>query len=212
MLSKLRKHYFKSEQPIDRIDYYNELLDRHQDPAKAVGWFSQYTQRLRFINLALIADLEGARVCDVGSGLGDLFGYFQEQEIDLDYLGIDNCPRMVNLARENHPGVAFKIADFRTFNPESPFDYILASGVLSHRQRNPKKYFLESVRILFSMADKGLAFNVLSDQAPLHMRYPKDFDYFSPGWVLGELQKITPYVSLYHHYLPNDFTVHMYSV
>ena len=208
MLFKLRKRYAKST-VLNTVSHYEALLKKHDDPSKAVGWFSQFSQNIRFTNLSLIADLNNTTVLDAGSGLGDLFGFLDSQDLDLDYLGIDNCLCMIQKARSRFPGIKFQKKDFRSMSNQS-FEYVLASGLLSHRQANPKKQIIDDIYQLFSLSKRGLAFNVLSDLAPAHLKFKKDFDYHSPSWLLTQVQKMTPYVCLYHHYLPNDFTIHMF--
>jgi len=84
---------------------------------------------------------EKLKVLDVGSGTGD--GYVllsrlfsEDQEVgssyELDYLGIDISPQMVEAANDlygNHSNVQFKYADIRTSSLTQPFDVYLSCGV-----------------------------------------------------------------------------------
>jgi len=81
------------------------------------------------------------RILDIGAGTGD--GYVllskllsEESELgsnyDLDYLGVDISPQMVEAANELYADsahVSFKCADIRTFQLERPFDVYLSCGV-----------------------------------------------------------------------------------
>jgi len=54
-----------------------------------------------------------ARVLDAGCGPGNVSRYLIEQRPDLDLLGIDLAPRMVELAREAVPSACFAVHDCR---------------------------------------------------------------------------------------------------
>jgi 2-polyprenyl-3-methyl-5-hydroxy-6-metoxy-1,4-benzoquinol methylase len=68
---------------------------------------------------------------DVGCGPGRDSDYWKSQ--GLDVLGIDNSPKMIELARMTYPEINFKVLPI--FDVESlgrNFDYIWASYVLLH--------------------------------------------------------------------------------
>ncbi|MEB3339204.1 class I SAM-dependent methyltransferase [Okeania sp.] len=110
---------------------------------------------------------EKLRVLDVGAGIGDGYTLLsdllaQEPSLDkcnLDYLGIDISPEMVETANnlyKNNTNVRFEQADIRKQIPESPFDLYLSCGVpyshLTHEE-------LETVlKILFE--------RILKNQSP----------------------------------------------
>lgn len=71
----------------------------------------------------------GARVLEVGCGLGDLIASVGAREA----IGIDVSPRSVELARQRHPGLDVRVADVeRDPLPEGPFDIIVLSDVVGH--------------------------------------------------------------------------------
>ena len=219
MLFKLRKPLskktgssskFKEIVKADTIEtYYDRLCETQVDDVKAVGWINQQTQRLRFINLSLVGDLEGKTVLDLGCGLGALFEFIQTEELACDYKGIDISKKMVKRARENYPGVSFESIDFLSKKYHSEFDFILASGAFSMPVEDPYSYLEKMIRKMLDLAKDGVAFNCLSDRSPVHLAETR-FMYYNPSKVLELALSISPYVSISHHYLPNDFTVFIY--
>jgi SAM-dependent methyltransferase len=76
-----------------------------------------------FCELTLAADL-GARVVDVGCGTGRLEPYLAAQ--GLTPSGIDLSPEMIRVARRDHPGFGFDVADLR----DLPFGDAALAGVV----------------------------------------------------------------------------------
>ena len=76
-----------------------------------------------FCDLTLAADL-GATVVDVGCGTGRLEPYLAAR--GLSPHGIDLSPEMIRVARRDHPGFGFDVADLR----ELPFTDASLAGVV----------------------------------------------------------------------------------
>ena len=76
-----------------------------------------------FCDLALAADL-GANVADIGCGTGRLEPYLAAR--GLSPSGIDLSPEMIRVARRDHPGFGFGVADLR----ELPFGDASLAGVV----------------------------------------------------------------------------------
>lgn len=76
----------------------------------------------------------GARVLEIGAGLGDLLGSVAPAV----GVGIDFSPAVVDLARRRHPDLHFYCLDGEALEPEQlapehrQFDYILLAGVLGY--------------------------------------------------------------------------------
>ena len=66
---------------------------------------------------------------EIGAGLGDLLAALEPSV----GVGVDVSPRMVELARERHPRLDFRVADaVSDALPEGPFDAIVLSDVIGH--------------------------------------------------------------------------------
>jgi len=73
--------------------------------------------------------LPGSRVLEVGCGLGDLLAGLSGSEA----IGLDISPRMIEIARDRHPGLDLRVADVeRGELPAGPFDAIVLSDVIGH--------------------------------------------------------------------------------
>ncbi|HLK73248.1 MAG TPA: class I SAM-dependent methyltransferase [Streptosporangiaceae bacterium] len=76
-----------------------------------------------FCDLTLAADL-GTSVADVGCGTGRLAPYLAAR--GLSPRGVDLSPEMIRVARRDHPGFAFDVADLR----DLPFGDASLAGVI----------------------------------------------------------------------------------
>ena len=78
---------------------------------------------------------ESARILDAGCGIGTDAGYLDQKGFPVS--GIDLSGKMLDIARQNHPGVDFFLQDLRhpDFSHQS-FDGILASFSLIHLRKD----------------------------------------------------------------------------
>ena len=205
MLSKLLKRS-STHKISDRDAYYDALASKFSDSALASGWINSHTQYSRFQVLSMMSDFTDASVLDVGCGVGTFVDYLDQENLTCDYMGIDSSSKMIETARERYPNHVFKQVDFLDDDFFISSDYVIASGLLSYRVSDPNAYLESSIYKLFKMSSKGLAFNCLSTVNEESSRLMS----FDPSDVFDLCRQWTPYVSLHHHYLLNDFTVYMY--
>jgi hypothetical protein len=69
----------------------------------------------------------GAKVLELGCSLGDLLAAVKPAR----GVGVDFSPAIVELARQQHPGLEFHVADAADFSPAEKFDYILLSDLVN---------------------------------------------------------------------------------
>lgn len=191
---------------------YKELLEKYGDSAEAAQWSSRETQERRFEILAQIADLKG-RILDFGCGSGHLATYLESKNVQFHYTGVDVVEEFFDIAREKNPGSRFGVLE--EFRHEK-FDYVFISGVFNNKRKGNRRFYQESLRKLFGMCTKGIAFNFMST----YVDY-KDANLFyeSPERVFRVIkQEVTPFVCLRHDYevkpgvVPFEFTVYAYRV
>jgi len=74
----------------------------------------------------------GARVLDAGCGSGRLAAAFAGRNIE--YVGVDNSPALLNFAKKNYPEAKFTFGDVLNLETlsESGFNYIFCLAVLQH--------------------------------------------------------------------------------
>ena len=192
--------------------FYHSRLREFDLPEHRVGWRSRSNQEARFGALVRVADLEGKRILDVGSGLGCLYGYLRNRGWKGDYTGFDILGAMVTEARLRFPGVRFDKRDLaeeaRSRDPDEKWDVILMSGVFNHLVHDNLAQVREVVGAAWGLAREALAFNILHLETGWRdpeMYYMKDED----------LEKVVSEIAPARRefvtgYLPEDITVYMY--
>ncbi|MSP25094.1 MAG: methyltransferase domain-containing protein [Myxococcales bacterium] len=108
-----------------KVEHYNQIA---AERARLLSKNRYYAEQIERLIGSLV--LPGARVLEVGSGMGDLLASQRPKR----GVGIDVSPAMVQLARERHQGEAglsFTVADVeRDPLPQGPFDVIILSDTL----------------------------------------------------------------------------------
>ena len=192
----------------ENIEKYEKLLGEHGLTFRALDWGSRESQLLRFKILAEIGFIDGDSVLDVGCGLGDLYAWLQDHKYNVEYEGIDITPPLVQEAAKLFPQGKFSTVNIMDDEISADeYDYIVASGIFSKRPEGGQDYVFAMIERMYSLARKGLAFNLLSLLAP-----NLDEDDFAvlPENMLKFCQTITPRVVLRHDYHPNDMTLYLY--
>ena len=69
----------------------------------------------------------GARVLEVGCGLGDLLAVLRPAR----GVGVDFSPKAIELARARHPELEFQVAEALAFESTETFDYIILSDLVN---------------------------------------------------------------------------------
>ncbi|MDR2006685.1 MAG: class I SAM-dependent methyltransferase [Acidaminococcales bacterium] len=202
---------YKSEDQDHVNKQYLYTLEKFGDSAKGVHW-TRESQRARFEVLTRIGDLNNASVLDFGCGLGHLADFFREKGINVRYTGVDVLRAFVERARQNHPAGRFYVLDDFT---EEKFDYIMISGVFNNKREDNRAFYQRCLRRLFPLADKGLAFNMLSCYANYH---DEELFYEKPERVFEFVKtQISPFVTIRNDYQvrattpPVDFCVYIYN-
>ena len=191
-------------------DHYNECCKTAGNSIAAVNWFNCKVQNTRFSVLSQIANLDQQSVLDIGAGLGDFYGFLSLSYKDFSYLGIDFSEKMLSFAKKNFPDANFKPADFLSSDFFDFFDYLFVSGTFNHRIEDNLVYINFAIEKMFTLAKKGVAFNLLSSYSPLEKKNTRLFFYYSPEKILEICFKYTKNIVFKHDYLPNDFTIYMY--
>jgi len=168
---------------------------------------SRRTQRMRFERFLLAHDLRGRSILDVGCGVGDLWEHLCARGIACDYHGVDLSGEMAARAKARFPEATFETANVLDWDDAPRFDYVIAIGVHNVKVEGARELLERLTRKQFALARVAAHLSLLTDR----------YDKFGPQampWraeeVLGLGLSITPYVTLRHDYLPNDFAVTLY--
>jgi SAM-dependent methyltransferase len=189
------------------VSLYEQRLAEFGNDIRTVGWKSVEEQELRFRVLCDIGDLRNSRVCDVGSGFGDLLPYLRHRFGDVEYLGVDLVPGLVEEASRLHQDARFVVRNLLTDPTEERFDYCLLSGALNIRVTDNMALAADLLSRMFELADVGVAANFLSSN--VNFERPINFHY-DPSDVLRVAKEITPWVTLRHDYPLWEFSVYLY--
>jgi SAM-dependent methyltransferase len=199
----------KSESKRLLIAHYTNSLRKHGDTPEGVQ-FSPEGQRFRFEKLIQIADLRGARVLDVGCGLGHLFPFLEARVEGVRYTGVDIVPEAIAYAAAKYPCGHFVCQDITECPLENEFDFALISGVFNNRIPDSWAFLKDLTRSAFSHCRKGLAFNFIST----HVNFEDAaMAYYDPSEVLEHcIRELSPRVTLHHHYDRSDVAVFVYRI
>jgi predicted TPR repeat methyltransferase len=197
------------------IAYYERLLAGAADDREAVGWRTTHAQDVALLSLTRVDGLgDGARVLDVGCGLGALKDLFDRRGWTIDYTGVDISPAMIERARARHPDARFEVRDILRDPPAGRFDFVLSSGALTFRVADQERYVADMIRAMYRACDVAVAFNMLCRHAYVTsgalQRGAGDADYVSPERALAFCRRLSRHVALMHDADGGRFDVFVY--
>ena len=187
----------------DIAAFFDAQAERHGASPRAADWGSAESQRLRFDVMAAVLPLGGRSVLDVGCGPGGFAGYLAA---DVDYLGVDLSPRMVETAKEHHPEREFRVANILE-EDLGEHDVVVANGIFYRLTDEPEATMRRIVERLWQHARLAVAFSSLSSLAP--DPDPGEF-HADPFDTARWATSLTPRVVLRADYHPRDFAVYLY--
>ena len=187
-----------------REKYYEEqhqlwVDTPYQKSPVAVGWLDgKQNQAKRFETLLDIGVQEGDSILDLGCGLGHMVEHLEKIGLNVRYTGIDTNKRSIQQAYQ------FREATYihgTIFDIQDRYDWGLASGVFN--VEFPKLEMLETISELLSKANKGVAFNLLSNSANNNLTYEN----YIPEEIVSHLKGDVSIVENYG--VENDFTIYI---
>lgn len=179
------------------------------DDSRRNGWTSKESQAARFKVLTQISCLQGKSLLDAGCGTGDLLAYLQEQNLQVNYRGIDGIAANVSDAEQKFGRGLFFHAWLRDYQPAQQFDFVVASGLFYLPSSDWQQEVKSNFHTMYSLCKTGMAVNFLSAHAASQV----------PGLKYTFIREIMPYVSalsdsftVRHDYAVknNDFTVYIF--
>ena len=187
-----------------REKYYEEqhqlwVDTPYQKSPVAVGWLDgKQNQAKRFETLLDIGVQEGDSILDLGCGLGHMVEHLEKIGLNVRYTGIDTSKKSIQQAYQ------FREATYihgTIFDIQDRYDWGLASGVFN--VEFPKLEMLETISELLSKANKGVAFNLLSNSANNNLTYEN----YIPEEIVSHLKGDVSVVENYG--VENDFTIYI---
>jgi trans-aconitate methyltransferase len=157
--------------------------------------------------LAEVADFTGARVLDVGCGLGDYADYLRDRFAKVDYVGIDLSRGMIAHARERRRNLDVRVGNVLDAEFDDTFDVVNANGVFYLLGEEAPLLMPLLIERMWSLARVAVAFTSLSSWAPERLENEFQAD---PLEILTFCRTLTPRIVFRHDYLPHDFAVFLY--
>ena len=187
--------------------FVNQLNIHGENSHAALHWDSKESQLIRFYVLAMIADLNGHSVLDLGCGVGDMYRFFKDENIAVRYTGWDIAPEMVQAATRKYPEGSFDVKNILIERTLPFYDYVLASGTMNIKISGHEEWAFEMVKKMFKIANIGVGFNMLNKKAAIE---DGTFYAIEPEKMTALCRKITGNIEMRQDYLANDFTIYMY--
>jgi 2-polyprenyl-3-methyl-5-hydroxy-6-metoxy-1,4-benzoquinol methylase len=192
------------------LDFFSRLITANSDEHTTVG-YSKVSHLRRYHKMLEIGDLREKTILDIGCGLGGFYSFLKEQDIDVNYWGIDINPAMIKLARERNPEIAerFEVFDIISNDHHKKFDYVIAIGILNLKFDDGVNYELTN-SLMQQMAKHAKIGFAVSMTSNLSRKPSPDTFYFDATEIIRQTLPLTTRYKLDHSYLPNDFTIFGY--
>lgn len=185
------------------LQTYDERLARYGHDPRTLGW-PKRRHRLRWSILTSQWDFRGASVLDFGCGFGDLYAWFREKKIDVDYEGIDINPKLIAEGKRKYPVAKLSVRDALAEDLTRTYDYVLSSGVHNIRFADNDAFTRETFELFDRTATRGFAVNFLSDKVEYRLEHAH---HSSPEEILALAYRFSNRVVLRNDYMPFEFTV-----
>ena len=187
-------------------NHYEPLLNKYSKGYEILDWESLDSQIKRFEVLTKNVELSGKKLLDIGSGTGDLFGFLNKKDQNVNYYGIDILPKMVERAREIYPKGRFFSGDIFEKTPFSKkqFDVVFCSGIFNLNMGDNESFFKEALPVFFAHAKEKVVFNLLD---PGHFVHTDKYYFFNQKEVLHLIRGYSDKATAVTGYIPNDFTI-----
>lgn len=198
---------FKRKNKKTVEDYYAPKLKNGTQDFEILGWESEEAHLGRFEILVKHINLHGKSVFDVGCGLGTLYDFLKNNEIETAYTGIDILQDMIEKAIERNPEAEFACCDILAESDFNSVDVVYASGIFNLKQDNNSGFIKKAMDVFLNIADEAVVFNLLHTNS----KNREDmYFYTNPEQMTTLLQEFTgrfSKVQFFQSYLENDFTV-----
>lgn len=210
------------DEPFDSVaalarHYADSLAAHGEDDPRAVGWNTAHGQLASFLQMAAIDGLEpGARVLDLGCGLGDFKTFLDRSGVAVDYTGWDISAPLIERARARHPGVRFEVRDILADPPvdlAQAFDIVVCCGALTLRVPDHERWVQDMVHAMFRLCRRGLVFNLLSayyaHDNPMSVA-PGRYYYALPEEIFCLCTDLSRQITIDHCAVAQSFAVYVY--
>jgi|ERR1051326_1313158 SAM-dependent methyltransferase len=188
------------------VSYFQNCLNQHgYASAKSLDWVDRLSQQRRFQIFEKIEDLNGKKILDFGSGLGDFYGFLKKKNYELDFVGVDIVPEFVDFAQNFYPAARFVPGELEGIKEK--FDFVFASGSLSFNMKDHKNYLINQIKKMLEVAERGVGFNLLDNR---YFTADEECVSYNPEEIFQAVRSLAAKSALIQGYLPQDFTIFSY--
>ena len=163
----------KEKKYLRIVHHYENCLEKHGDTHKGVDWPDADGALKRYsVMLDVVKNSEErCSLLDFGCGTAHLKSFLDSNSniySNIDYSGSDISSKFIKVSKEKFPENNFYCFDLLTddLSQIPNFDYIVMNGVFTEKQSlsfdDMWEFFTEMLQKIFTKADRGIAFNVMS--------------------------------------------------
>lgn len=154
------------------VEHYENCLNRYGNTPQGVDWPNDADLKKRHnIMLDVISpnDLgKKINIIDLGCGYGSFYQHIQltKQANQINYLGLDASHLMIQSAASLNPTTQFERIDILNESTDHlEADYVIMNGLFTEKRNltwhQMHSFLLKMIEKAFSIAKKGIAFNVM---------------------------------------------------
>ena len=154
------------------IEHYENCLEKHGDTHLGVDWPNLEDVNLRYNIMLDVLNFRKSEdyisFLDFGCGTAHLYEYISRLGLNnIEYSGLDISRKFIDVCVQKFPSINFYCGVILEQNFEiENFDYIIMNGVFTEKRGltfdEMFQYFQELTDKVFSICNKGVAFNVMS--------------------------------------------------
>lgn len=188
--------------------YFDKKFNKYSKSSKSLGW-SKKSQKIRFDLFENLTSLNKKTLLDVGSGFGDLATHLQKKYPSIIYTGYDINENFINNSKKIK-NAKFELRDILKKPPKNKFDVVFSIGTLNFNFGENKKTMKKLIRRVFDSCNEMAAISMTSTYVNDEFGNEKETYFYDPCEMFSYAKTLTSNVSLYHNYLPHDFTIVLY--
>jgi len=196
-------------------EYYGALYKKYKYSPKAVASAKQIYKELRYEKLSRIFEKDNEfTIHDVGMGLGHYYEYLKKRYArkKYEYSGTEVVKKFCEYCKKRYPEAKFCYRDIASKSYMDKYDYLIFGGTFYHpcntTRKEWEKYMFSMLKNAFAMANKGIAFNCITELC----------DYYERGLYYCNIAKMINYINdnlsryfiIEHAYPLYELTVYVY--
>ena len=196
--------------------HYEECFKKFGATSEGIDWgndinklFIRYDKMLElFVNDKSVEK----SLLDVGCGYAGFYEYIKNNQININYSGIDIVQEMIQHAKNKNPTIKELIYDdFLDFNFNKTYDYIICNGILTQKLETSNMdmdiYANKLIKKMYQLSNKGIAFNIMTTKVNF---FSNNLYYRNPSELMAYcMSEITNKIKIDHTYL-YEYTVYLY--